>query len=318
MEDRISALYEQKLRTQLSSLESTRLDVVKQLWIALAVGGITAAIAIPTALHFNALPLGIIATFIVATFMLVRFSKQKQQYCVSYKQKVITALLANINESFDYQPLGSISEQDYKACQLFPQRYDSFRGEDFVQGTIGKTTLRFSELETQVKKQRVNQKENREEWETIFRGILFIADANKHFNSQTLILPAKNAVISAIGDAVSHLFNRENKRVDLENPHFEQHFSVYSSDQIEARYLLTPAMMERLVDFVTKAKNRISLSFIDNNIYIAMSSHKNYFEPALFTSSDSLESIQAIAQDLQFVIDIVSDLDLNTRIWTKR
>ena len=317
MEDRISALYEQKLRSQLSSLESTRLHVVKQLWIALAVGGITAAIAIPTALHFNALPFGIIATLIIAIFMLVRFSKQKQQYCVSYKQKVITALLANINESFDYQPLGSISEQDYKACQLFPQRYDSFHGEDFVQGTIGKTTLRFSELETQVKKQRVNQKENREEWETIFRGILFIADANKHFNSQTLILPAKNAVISAIGDAVSHLFNRENKRVALEGPHFEQHFSVYSSDQIEARYLLTPAMMERLVDFVTKAKNRISLSFIDNNIYIAMSSHKNYFEPALFTSSDSLESVQAIAQDLQFVIDIVSDLDLNTRIWTK-
>ncbi|KJG40699.1 galanin [Photobacterium angustum] len=318
MEDRISALYEQKLRSQLSSLESTRLHVVKQLWIALAVGGITAAIAIPTALHFNALPFGIIATFIVAIFMLVRFSKQKQQYCVNYKQKVITALLANINESFYYQPLGSISEQDYKASQLFPQRYDSFRGEDFVQGTIGKTTLRFSELETQVKKQRVNQKESREEWETIFRGILFIADANKHFNSQTLILPAKNAVISAIGDAVSHLFNRENKRVALENPHFEQYFSVYSNDQIEARYLLTPAMMERLVDFVTKAKNRISLSFIDNNVFIAMSSHKNYFEPALFTSSDSLESVQAIAQDLQFVIDIVSDLDLNTRIWTKR
>ncbi|EAR56170.1 hypothetical protein SKA34_13290 [Photobacterium sp. SKA34] len=318
MEDRISALYEQKLRTQLSSLESTRLDVVKQLWIALAVGVITAAIAIPTALHFNALPFGIIATFIVTIFMLGRFSKQKQQYCVSYKQKVITALLANINESFDYQPLGSISEQDYKACQLFPQHYDSFRGEDFVQGTIGKTTLRFSELETQVKKHRVNQKENREEWETIFHGILFIADANKHFNNQTLILPAKNTFITAIADAVSHLFNRENKRVDLENPHFEQHFSVYSSDQIEARYLLTPAMMERLVDFVTKAKNCISLSLIDNNIYIAISSHKNYFEPALFTSSDSLESVQAIARDLKFVIDIVSDLDLNTRIWTKR
>lgn len=31
MEDRISALYEKKLRTQLSSLESTRLDVIKQL-----------------------------------------------------------------------------------------------------------------------------------------------------------------------------------------------------------------------------------------------------------------------------------------------
>ncbi|WP_244156085.1 hypothetical protein [Photobacterium angustum] len=119
MEDRISALYEQKLRSQLSSLESTRLHVVKQLWIALAVGGITAAIAIPTALHFNSLPFGIIATFIVAIFMLVRFSKQKQQYCVSYKQKVITALLANINESLIISLLALFPNKIIKPANSF-------------------------------------------------------------------------------------------------------------------------------------------------------------------------------------------------------
>ncbi|WP_434143532.1 DUF3137 domain-containing protein [Photobacterium leiognathi] len=317
MEDRISALYEQGLREQLSSLESTRQHVIKQLWIALATGAITAAIAIPLALHYDSLPLGIIVTFVISLFMLVRFSKQKKQYSVSYKEKVITSLLANINDSFQYQPLSAISEHDYKASQLFPTHYDSYQGEDFVEGKIGKTTLRFSELNTQVKKLRVNQKEDREEWETIFNGIFFVADANKHFISKTMIVPAKNAFFSAISDSVTQLFNRKSDRVKLEDPRFEQHFSVYSNDQIEARYLLTPAMMERLVEFVVKAKSKVSLSFIDNNIYIAISNSKNYFEPALFTQSDSFESVQDIAHDLQFVIDIVNDLDFNTRIWTK-
>ncbi len=130
-------------------------------------------------------------------------------------------------------------------------------------------------------------------------------------------MPAKNAFFSAISDSVTQLFNRKSDRLKLEDPRFEQHFSVYSNDQIEARYLLTPAMMERLVEFVVKAKSKVSLSFIDNNIYIAISNSKNYFEPALFTQSDSFESVQDIAHDLQFVIDIVNDLDLNTRIWTK-
>ncbi|WP_305416066.1 hypothetical protein [Photobacterium leiognathi] len=148
MEDRISALYEQGLREQLSSLESTRQHVIKQLWIALATGAITAAIAIPLALHYDSLPLGIIATFVISLFMLVRFSKQKKQYSLSYKEKVITSLLANINDSFQYQPLSAISEHDYQASQLFPTHYDSYQGEDFVEGQIGKTTLRFSELNT--------------------------------------------------------------------------------------------------------------------------------------------------------------------------
>ncbi|WP_318458947.1 DUF3137 domain-containing protein [Photobacterium leiognathi] len=317
MEDRISALYEQGLREQLSSLESTRQHVIKQLWIALATGAITAAIAIPLALHYDSLPLGIIITFVISLFMLVRFSKQKKQYSVNYKEKVITSLLANINDSFQYQPLSAISEHDYQASQLFPTHYDSYQGEDFVEGKIGKTTLRFSELNTQVKKQRLNQKEDREEWETIFNGIFFVADANKNFISKTLIVPAKNVFFSAISDSVTQLFNRKSDRVKLEDPRFEQHFSVYSNDQIEARYLLTPAMMERLVEFVAKAKNKVSLSFINNNIYIAISNSKNYFEPALFTQSDCFESVQDIAHDLQFVIDIVNDLDLNTRIWTK-
>ncbi|WP_305417518.1 DUF3137 domain-containing protein [Photobacterium leiognathi] len=151
----------------------------------------------------------------------------------------------------------------------------------------------------------------------MFNGIFFVADANKNFISKTLIVPAKNAFFSAISDSVTQLFNRKSDRLKLEDPRFEQHFSVYSNDQIEARYLLTPAMMERLVEFVVKAKSKVSLSFIDNNIYIAISNSKNYFEPALFTQSDSFESVQDIAHDLQFVIDIVNDLDLNTRIWTK-
>ena len=33
----------------------------------------------------------------------------------------------------------------------------------------------------------------------------------------------------------------------LENPDFEKTFDVYSTDQIEARYLLSPSMMERLL-----------------------------------------------------------------------
>jgi hypothetical protein len=44
------------------------------------------------------------------------------------------------------------------------------------------------------------------------------------------------------------------KRIELENVEFEKIFDVYSDDEIEARRLLTPKMMEKLVNFAKKSK----------------------------------------------------------------
>lgn len=63
-------------------------------------------------------------------------------------------------------------------------------------------------------------------------------------------------------------FVRGKKRVKLENIDFEKEFDVFSDDQIEARKLLTPSFMYRLVDFVNKINHK--------RIY-EMYFHNNYF-----------------------------------------
>ena len=68
-------------------------------------------------------------------------------------------------------------------------------------------------------------------------------------------------------------FIRWGKRVKLENREFEKEFDVFSEDQIEARKILTPSFMYRLVDFVNKVhKNRVyEILFVDNTFYIKLS-----------------------------------------------
>ena len=105
--------------------------------------------------------------------------------------------------------------------------------------------------------------------------------------------------------------------VELENDELNKSFVVYSNDQIEARYILTPALMERIGVLNQRCSNTISLSFINANMYIAFPLAKNYFEPPIYKTLLKPNLLDEDLSVLSFMHDIVHELDLNTRIWTK-
>jgi len=104
----------------------------------------------------------------------------------------------------------------------------------------------------------------------------------------------------------------------LENPVFEKQFVVYSSDETEARYILSTSMMERILAFKEKTKTNIQLSFCDSNIYMAVPLKKNFFEPSIRRSVMNFDDVKDYYEQLLFCVAIVDELQLNTRIWTKQ
>lgn len=67
--------------------------------------------------------------------------------------------------------------------------------------------------------------------------------------------------------------------IKLEDTEFSKKYRVYSTDQVEGRYLVTPAFMERFKNLQTAfgAKNA-KCSFCGNNLIFAISTNKNLFE----------------------------------------
>ena len=103
----------------------------------------------------------------------------------------------------------------------------------------------------------------------------------------------------------------------LENPEFEEAFVVYGGDQNEARYILSPRTMERMLEFSRKSGKKVQFSFVDSRVYVAIPYTKSLFEPKLFGKPASFERVQEYFEDLDLAMGIVEDLNLNTRIWTK-
>jgi hypothetical protein len=106
--------------------------------------------------------------------------------------------------------------------------------------------------------------------------------------------------------------------VKLENMEFSKSFVTYSTDQIEARYILTPSMMERLCKLNDKTRDTISLSFNGSYIFIAFPLSKDYFEPPVFKTLLDGKFLEEDLEVIRFMYGIVAELDLNTRIWTKQ
>jgi hypothetical protein len=59
--------------------------------------------------------------------------------------------------------------------------------------------------------------------------------------------------------------------VKLENPGFERIFSVYGDSQQEARYILTPAMMEAMTNNNKQYNRKMYFSFVGSHVYCAIS-----------------------------------------------
>ena len=102
--------------------------------------------------------------------------------------------------------------------------------------------------------------------------------------------------------------------VNLEDPQFRNRFKVYSSDQIEARYILTTAFMERFMKMAESFNYKVKAVFVDENIYVLVKDRKNWFELPFFRSCTDLNNYNEFLNDFSRFLAIAQTLKLNQNI----
>lgn len=320
----------QRLQPVLEALEAERATLASEFWrvttIALIIAG---GLAIVLYNLLGGFGIGI-AVLVVLGVVLFALSSAQNRWRQNFKQHALTPLIQMVNPNLRYSPNQYIPPTEYHLSMLFHNSPDPDRywGEDYIEGVIGKTDIRISELHTEYREVTYDSKGNRREnWVTIFRGLFVSADFHKEFQGITLVLPdMEQRVLGGLGQWLQNLSakigNQPGELVKLEDPEFERLFKVFSTDQIEARYILTPSLMTRILDFQKRHSHPIRLSFIASRVFIAIPTYHNYLEPPFVLSSTKRladpETLGHYLQELEFIFGIVDELNLNTRIWTKR
>jgi hypothetical protein len=97
--------------------------------------------------------------------------------------------------------------------------------------------------------------------------------------------------------------------VRLEDPRFEERYQVYSSDQIGARALLTPAVMERLMELDRHTQgDPPRLLAEEGTLRVALSKGKgeDLFEPpSIADPAHSSDMLLELSSDIASVLKLV-------------
>lgn len=253
-----------------------------------------------------------ITFFLLTFFFIASFSFFSRSYRKRFKDEVVKEIFMLFIEDVEFIPESYIPEMTFQSSQLLSDRYNRYVGEDFVKGRVGDIKLEFSELRVE----RTTRRGKEQVTESVFNGLFFKYEFNKAISNPILVHADKAHRL--VGKMFSKFLQRISKPkyspVNLESIEFEKMFAVYCDDQIQARVILNPLTMDKMVKFQNRYKELIELSLIDNCLYLIVHTRKNHFEPKIFGKVVSWKEITEIFDLIDIVKSFVAQLNLNVRI----
>lgn len=228
----------QKLAPTLQVLENKRKELLRKgrseglIYAAIfLVVGVIALLILKLEGIFGPIVIVVISVIIFITCI----NNKSKIFSSFYKEEVVDEIIHAFCPNATYSPNNGVSEDLFRNSGLFTSP-DRYHAEDLIEGCLGKTSFICSEVHAEERRARSTKNGVQYYWEDIFKGFLFIADFHKEFQGETTVLRDSFFKIK-MGAS----------RVKMENPDFEKVFDVFSTNQIEARYLITPSMMERML-----------------------------------------------------------------------
>ncbi len=210
------------------------------------------------------LVLGVVA-LAVAYYPLSRLARRlKQQYC--------TAIAEAMGAQFSVGGFDPPALARVKTMRLLPS-YQRSSFEDLFTGAH--KGARFDLYEAHLE-QRSTDSKGRTRYTTVFRGQIVRMQFPREFLGVTIVR-RDAGIFNAFGGG--EIEGRKLERVGLVASEFERAFEVWSTDQVEARYLLHPVMLERLIALESALRGkRIRCAFHNGEVLVAVEGG-NLFEP---------------------------------------
>ena len=149
--------------------------------------------------------------------------------------------------------------------------------------------------------------EGRNSYITKFKGITIKLLPKRQYKGLTLIKKR---------NLINNKPPQGQQKVNLEDVQFEKDYNVYSDDQIEARYVLTTAFMERFKNIKLAFKaSKIEASISEQGILIAISTGRDLFKVGkLWRPVADYKQFKTMADEFASILELIDTLKLEQNI----
>lgn len=210
---------------------------------------------------------------------------------------VIPQILSEYFEDVVYNPEGTVPLD--QVSEAFWGEYNRHMGSDYIKCRYQGIDIEMSDLTLEkvttrtVTDEEGNTKEE-EEVETLLHGQWMIFDFHKQLSANVRLLANTK---------------KRKDGIETENVAFNNKFRISSSSPHDAFYVLTPHMMEHILQVTANAGGNVDFMFMmDGKLHLAMHTHTNHFETGDLenTSLDALRD--KFRGEIDFILSVVNEL----------
>ncbi|GAB4516912.1 MAG: DUF3137 domain-containing protein [Amphiplicatus sp.] len=217
------------------------------------------------------------------------------------RNDIAHGLLERICRKLGFVYRQNIARPDYygmfRSLGLLPN-HNRERWEDEVRGAHAGTSFVFCEAHLRYKSSGKNSSTR-----TVFRGQLFIIDYPKRFLGTTVVKRDKG-VFNAFTKPGSGF-----SRVGLVSSEFENAFEAWSTDQVEARDLLDPVVLERFQELERLFDGkRLRAAFTEGKLIIAMETGDRINMGSMFTPLTDSSRVETLLKEFDLIFDLIDVL----------
>ncbi len=225
-------------------------------------------------------------------------ASKRRNFRSNFKSRIVASIAKSFGLSYDES--GGLTADEF--FEIYDCYINEQSSEDMMSGEVQGVRVRFSDFYAAEKVRTKNGTRT----DVKFHGVLFVADFHKRLNCEVRVCH-KN----------SRNLRRYGQRANMDDVKFEEFFDVYTTDQVGARYALTPLLMQRLTEVYLRLGSQINAVLREDKIYVAIETWRDNFEPRIDCSLKQDATIELYVDEIGALAGIVSELNLNRKIWSE-
>ncbi len=239
------------------------------------------------------------------TYLLYRIQRFRQ----TFKPNVVNLILDFIDEGINYGTLhydskGKIEKKHFMASQIFGSPAPVYQGEDLISGKIGELDFALSELGVK----ELSRVRNRLNY--VFRGVFLRSEIKQPNHGTLLILP--RAYKQYLSRSVRKMTLQGGALVEKDlNADFQRVFMTYITPEVVINRLLPEGIQQVLTEYRENSGKEIYVSFVKQELYLAITEPKDLLEPYIFRTNVSFQLVFEFFQDIHLLLSVVEDIDQN-------
>ena len=275
--------------------------------VCVAVVGVIVTILLFGTMYF---PVGIVICIGALIAMFITSASLGKKYRELYKRTMIDRVAQEYFTNYEYLPDTGFKEEYLSSYGIMSFGSD-YSSEDMLKGVYN--GVPFTRADVYIA-DTTTDSEGNSSTTVYFKGQWLEIVPNKSFNTDLQIIQKG----FGFTNRKKSIFTRKSERrheLETEDVDFNKRFQCLCQNDAEAFYLLTPALMQSIMNLSEILPYKMMIAYVNNSLHVLVDTHRDSMEPSSPKNGNFDRQIADLRQDMEIIVSVITGLLVDRNIY---